>query len=312
MRIIGPDELIFGIDDMESCRTYLADYGLGEVALPDEGYRFQACDGTAMTMRWRDDPALPPPLASGNMLRQTIWGCVDQETVETIAADLGRDRKVIRQPDGSIWTTDDVGFQIAFRVTRRRPMDRLAERINSPGALAGRSANEIGADEAADARPLTLSHVVYFTPDQARMEAFYVDRLGFTVTDRFTNLGPFLRPQASDDHHCLFMLATPSHMQGLEHVAFHMQGPTALMLAGHRMVAKGYESFWGPGRHKFGSNWFWYLNSPMGVHVEYDADMDKLDDAWAAREVAISPDTAQMFLLENVQKWAPGGGSSHH
>ena len=36
----------------------------------------------------------------------------------------------------------------------------------------------------------------------------------------------------------------------------------------------GYQSFWGPGRHKFGSNWFWYFNSPLGCHVEYDADMD--------------------------------------
>ena len=63
---------------------------------------------------------------------------------------------------------------------------------------------------------------------------------------------------------CLFMIQTPEYMQGLEHLAFHMQGPTELMLAGSRMVKKGYESFWGPGRHKFGSNWFWYFNSPLG------------------------------------------------
>ena len=153
----------------------------------------------------------------------------------------------------------------------------------------------------------TLSHVVYFTPDAAKMEVFYVDRLKFRVTDRFNNLGPFLQPCASDDHHCLFLLDTPPHMQGLEHVAFHMQGPTALMLAGSRMVKKGYESFWGPGRHKFGSNWFWYFNSPMGVHVEYDADMDKHDANWTAREVDVGPETSQMFLFESVEKWSPGG-----
>ena len=288
------------------------DYGLSEVALPGGGYRFEAQDGTALTVRMRDDGTLPASLPTGNMLRQTVWGCEDQATVDEVAEELARDREVIRQSDGSIWTTDDVGFQIAFQVTARRAFEAPAERVNSPGAEPGRPANVIGADEDADALPRTLSHVVYFTPDQEKMERFYVERLQFAVTDRFTNVGPFLRPKANDDHHCLFLLNTPPHMQGLEHVAFHMEGPTALMLAGYRMVAKGYESFWGPGRHKFGSNWFWYFNSPMGVHVEYDADMDKHDDKWEARAIEVNPHTSQMFLFESVAKWSPGGGPPKH
>ena len=255
--------------------------------------------------------ALPPPLPTATMLRQTVWGCEDQATVDAVAAELSRDREVVRHADGSIATIDDVGFPIAFRVTLRRQVELMAEKVNSPGAAPARPPNEIGADEAMDALPRTLSHVVYFAPDVARMEAFYIDRLKFVVTDRFANLGPFLRPQANDDHHCLFMIQTPPHMQGLEHVAFHMQGPTALMLAGSRMVQKGYESFWGPGRHKFGSNWFWYFNSPLGAHVEYDADMDKHDEHWTAREFDAGPDTSQMFLFENVEKWSPGGGPPH-
>ena len=308
MRIIGPEDLVFGVDNVEACRTYLRDYGLAEVALDDGGYRFEALDGTAMTVRERTDPSLPPPLPSANMLRQTVWGCEDQASVDAIEAELSKDRAVARAADGSISTTDDVGFQIAFRVTTRRPIELVAEKVNSPGAPPGRPMNEIGVDDAMDALPRTLSHVVYFTPDQAKMEAFYVERLQFTVTDRFNGVGPFMRPRANDDHHCLFMLHTPPYMQGLEHVAFHVQGPTALMLAGSRMVKKGYESFWGPGRHKFGSNWFWYFNSPMGVHVEYDADMDKHDDEWTPRDIEISAEASQMFLFENVEKWSPGGG----
>lgn len=308
MRIIGPEELVFGVDNGDACRAYFRDYGLAEIALAGGGHRFEAVDGTAITVRDRDDPALPPALASGASLRQTIWGCEDQATVEAILADLSRDRVVDRQADNSIATTDDVGFQIAFRQSTRRSVELDAEKVNSPGAPPARPANEVGADEAADALPVTLSHVVYFCPDVPKMEAFYVDRLKFIVTDRFSNIGPFLRPQANDDHHCLFMLQTPPHMQGLEHVAFHVQGPTAMMLAGSRMIAKGYESFWGPGRHKFGSNWFWYFNSPLGVHVEYDADMDKHDADWSPRVVEAGPLTSQMFLFENVEKWFPGGG----
>jgi hypothetical protein len=37
MRILGPDELIFGVDDLESCRTFLIDYGLSEVNRTEAG-----------------------------------------------------------------------------------------------------------------------------------------------------------------------------------------------------------------------------------------------------------------------------------
>ena len=116
-----------------------------------------------------------------------------------------------------------------------------------------------------------------------------------------------MRPAGTLDHHTLFMIQTPPHMKGCEHFTFHMGGPTEVMLAGSRLVAKGYESFWGPGRHKFGSNWFWYFNSPLGCHVEYDADMDLHDGTWTAREAAMGVDASQLFLFENRAKWAPGG-----
>lgn len=40
-------------------------------------------------------------------------------------------------------------------------------------------------------------------------------------------------------------------------------------------VLPGYQSFRGTGRHNFGSNWFWYFNSPLGYRFEYDADIRK-------------------------------------
>ncbi len=168
--------------------------------------------------------------------------------------------------------------------------------------------NAIGADPKSNPRPITLSHVVYFVPDVAKAEAFYTERLGFRCTDRFKELGPFLRPAGTQDHHTLFMMQTPPFLQGCEHFTFHMGGPTELMQAGTRFAEKGYESFWGPGRHIFGSNWFWYFNSPMGCHVEYDADMDTHDDEWNAREAYVNEDTTQLFLFRSREKWFPSGG----
>lgn len=303
MRIIGPDELVFGVDSIEDCATYLKDYGLSDAG---DG-RFEALDKTALTLRAMDDPTLPAPLKTATKLRLSIWGVEDQATLDAIEAELSTDRDVRKGDDGTLYTQDDCGFEIAFRITKRIKLDMPAELINSPGATPGRAVNQVAANQDAEAKPRTLSHIVYFVPDMDKMSDFYINRLGFVITDKFKNTGPFLRPQANNDHHVLFMIQTPDYMQGLEHLAFHMQGPTELMLAGSRMVQKGYESFWGPGRHKFGSNWFWYFNSPLGTHIEYDADMDHHDGDWVERETEMSKEAAQLFLFENVEKWAPGG-----
>ena len=140
-----------------------------------------------------------------------------------------------------------------------------------------------------------------------KFESFYAERLGFVTTDRFTGVGPFMRPAGTQEHHTLFCIQTPPFMQGCEHFTFHVGGPTELMQAGKRFSDKGYETFWGPGRHIFGSNWFWYFNSPVGCHVEYDADMDLHDDDWVAREANMGADASQIFRFTLGENWAPSG-----
>ena len=306
MDILGPDSLVFGVDDIDACVRFLTDYGLTSVNVSDRGGSFEAVDGTSIVIARRDDPSLPAPMETGTMLRKTIYGVADEVTLEAIAAELGRDREVKRLPDGSIESKDDMGFVLGFKISVRRKVDVPAELVNAPGKP-GRAVNVVGASGEAEARPLTLSHVVYFVPDQAKAAQFYVDRLGFRCVDRFTNAGSFLRPAGTIEHHTLFLIHTPPHMKGVDHFTFHMSGPTAVMQAGTRFVTMGYESFWGPGRHKFGSNWFWYFNSPMGCHVEYDADMDLHDDNWVPREAPMQVDYSQIFLFQHREKWAPGG-----
>lgn len=303
MNIIGPDALLFGVDDIDACTQYLTDYGLKQAG----NGRFEALDGTAVMIAPKDDPSLPAPLGTGSLLRKTIYGVADQATLDAIADELGRDREVKQLQDGSLEVTDDVGFVLGFQVTVRNPLSLPAEAINAPGAPPQRPANVIGVEDGAQPRPRTLSHVVYFVPDFARAEAFYAERLGFVTTDRFIGVGPFMRPAGTRDHHTLFFIKTPPHMQGCEHFTFHMGGPTEVMQAGTQMVNKGYQSFWGPGRHLFGSNWFWYFKSPFGCNMEYDADMDLHDEQWTAREAAMGADTSQAFLLQPREKWAPGG-----
>ncbi|WP_395700168.1 VOC family protein [Aquabacterium sp.] len=306
MNIIGPDALVFGVDDLAACRQYLIDYGLAEAG---DG-RFEALDGTAVVLRAKDDPALPAGLGTASLLRETVYGVADAATLDLIEHELRRDRVVTRR-DGVLRTVDDMGFALAFQVTVRRPLALPAETVNAPGAVPQRGANRLGLSPDMAARPRSLSHVVYFVPDAAKAEAFYA-RLGFVTTDRFTGTGPFMRPAGTLEHHTLFMIQTPPFMKGCEHFTFHMGGPTEVLLAGTRFVEKGYESFWGPGRHKFGSNWFWYFNSPLGCHVEYDADMDLHDAQWVPREAPANEDSSQLFLFKPTEKWFPSGPPPKH
>ena len=303
MNIVGLDFLVFGVNDVDACARYFTDYGL---AAAGDG-RFEALDGTAVVIRQQDDASLPEALETGSMLRKTVYGVADQETLDAIKAELGSDRDVKTLDDGSIETTDDLGFALGFQITTRKTISLPGETVNSPGAAIQRPANVIAADPNAAPKPRSLSHVVYFVPDAQKFESFYAERLGFVTTDRFTNVGPFMRPADTQEHHTLFCIQTPPFMQGCEHFTFHMGGPTELMQAGKRFADKGYETFWGPGRHIFGSNWFWYFNSPVGCHVEYDADMDLHDDDWVAREANMGADTSQIFRFALEENWAPSG-----
>jgi catechol 2,3-dioxygenase-like lactoylglutathione lyase family enzyme len=301
MNIIGLDELVFGVDDMDGCAQYLLDYGLRRVDIGPQRGRFEALDGTAIVIHRAGDLERPPSI------HETVYGVSDSAALERIGAELSRDREVRRAADGSLHAVDDLGFALGFQLTCRRPFIAHAALSNAPGHPPQRAPNQLGANPDVVIEPRTLSHVVYFVPDVAKAEAFYTQRLGFVTTDRFAGVGPFLRPAGTLEHHTLFMIQTPAFMRGVEHFTFHLGSGSDVLQAGTRFAAKGYQSFWGPGRHLFGSNWFWYFNSPLGCHVEFDADMDLHNDAWVAREAPMGADTSQLFLFSVREKWAPGG-----
>ncbi len=118
MNILGPDYLVFGVDDLAGCRQFLLDYGLRE---QENGF-FSALDGTGVLLRVRDDPSLPAALPSGSQLRETVYGVADSATLEAIAETLSRDREVKLGADGVLRCVDDAGFALGFRVSQRQPL----------------------------------------------------------------------------------------------------------------------------------------------------------------------------------------------
>ena len=101
MRIIGPDELVFGVDNRDACEAFLTDFGLTATG---DG-RFEALDKTAIRLCASDDPDLPAPLPTNSWLRQTIGGVEDQATLDAIETELSKDRDVAKAADGTLFVT---------------------------------------------------------------------------------------------------------------------------------------------------------------------------------------------------------------
>ena len=289
MNIIGPDALVFGVDDVAACASYLIDYGLKPVG-GDGRRRFEALDGTAIVDPQPDDPRLPAPLGTATMLRETVYGVAD-------ASDPRRHRRRTRArpagqapDDGAVEaaTTSASRWLSGDGAARARLPAEIGQRAGPPRRSAAPTSSASG--EEMPAVPRTLSHVVYFVPD-FRAPRPSTAAAGLRLTDRFTGVGPFLRPAGTPDHHTLFLIQTPPLHEGLRALHLPHGRPDRAAAGRDPLRREGYQSFWGPGRHKFGSNWFWYFNSPLGCHVEYDADMDLHDDTWAPREAPMGPET---------------------
>jgi catechol 2,3-dioxygenase-like lactoylglutathione lyase family enzyme len=313
MSIVGLDSLVFGVDDVDAATKFLVDYGIIEAERATSGATLEGLDGTSIVVRSAADASLPMPNAPTPNLRETIYGVADEAALEKIGAELSKDRAVKPTSSGLLRTVDDAGFALAFRVTVRRPFAAPPGLTNRPGSKPQRPPNVLGTRDDMRFTARSLSHVVYFVPDVPKAEKFYTERLGFRVSDVFTGpggmrAGVFLRPAGTLEHHSLFLLQSfHPQMVGLNHFTYHFGSVDEVLHAGWRFQQRGYRSFWGPGRHIFGSNYFWYFNSPFGGAIEFDADMDLHDDSWAPRTLPLSKDSSQVFLFEGRDKWSPGG-----
>ncbi|HEY3260466.1 MAG TPA: VOC family protein [Pseudonocardiaceae bacterium] len=124
-------------------------------------------------------------------------------------------------------------------------------------------------------RPRRLGHIVLGSDDYEVSSSFFVDGIGFKVSDLVKGAGAFLR--CTTDHHNLLLLRAP--VSFLHHTGWQVEdldevGRGAMaMLEGHPE-----RHVWGLGRHHVGSNFFWYLKDPAGNFTEYYSDTDCIVD----------------------------------
>lgn len=122
--------------------------------------------------------------------------------------------------------------------------------------------------------PHKISHVVLNTPDIDRVTDFYVDVLGFRVSDWSEHQMVFLR--CNTDHHSVAF--NQAEWAALNHVAYEVSDIDDVMRGIGRMKAAGRDLLWGPGRHGPGDNVFAYFQDPAGFVCEYMSEVMQIDD----------------------------------
>ena len=127
-------------------------------------------------------------------------------------------------------------------------------------------------------RPDRLAHVNLNSTNVDASARFYQNALGFHLTDRSKAMA-FVR--CNSDHHAVVI--AQANVNGLNHVAFLMPDLEAVMRGSGRMIDAGFPIAWGVGRHGPGDNVFAYFIDPLGVVIEYTAEVLQVDDTYVFR-----------------------------
>ena len=147
-----------------------------------------------------------------------------------------------------------------------------------------------------EAAPERISHIVLHSPRHKEAVQFFIDVLGFRLSDWIGDFMAFLRCNAW--HHRIAVLPGPPC---LNHVAYDMLGVDDVMRGVSRLKSCGVDIRWGPGRHTAGDNVFSYFVTPGGFAVEYTAELERVNEAtWSPQVYAPTP--------QIMDQWGVGVG----
>jgi catechol 2,3-dioxygenase-like lactoylglutathione lyase family enzyme len=198
----------------------------------------------------------------------------------------------------------DAGCKIIFAP---RQLDRLGGgygfRFFSPDGLTF----EISSDVARSARrtlkpkeaiPEKISHIVLHSPQHKEATQFFIEVLGFQLSDWLGDFMAFLR--CNEWHHRIAILPGPAC---LNHVAYDVATVDDMMRGIARLKRNKINLLWGPGRHTAGNNTFSYFATPNGFAVEYTSELERVADNRSPTIYAPGP--------EIMDQWGMGTGGPH-
>ncbi|GAB5897699.1 VOC family protein [Mycolicibacterium mageritense] len=278
------DSITVGVPDVAAASVFYEDFGL----TPSSDGWFSTVEG-GNQLRLVASPS-----------RRLVEACFATDDVD----DIGRIHSRLAQRgfaaaiDGAGLLTADPATQTTIRVVARTRLQQQrydAPAVNGPGRADRINARAAGILVQAPVRPRRLGHFVLGTTDFEHSRQFFVDGLGFKVSDIVKDVGVFLR--CSTDHHNVLIQRSP--VPFLHHSSWQVDDVDAIG-RGAMAVLDGHPErhMWGLGRHYAGSNFFWYFRDPAGNYAEYHSDMDSIpeDAIW-------SPEVLEGAL--GLYRWGP-------
>jgi catechol 2,3-dioxygenase-like lactoylglutathione lyase family enzyme len=269
MALLRLTHLTLGVPNVEETVQYYTDFGLIPVDAPEGAteHRFATVDGgEQLTIVHR----------SVRRLVDIGIGAEDQDDLGHIASSLSRvdieseisgDMLVTREPVTKI----GVNVQIVPKLEQKFE----PEPYNYPGQFQRPNVRAGALFRAEPVRPRRLGHVVFGSPDFAASKRFFIEGLGFRMSDEVKNIGAFMR--CSPDHHNVLVQQAP--VPFLHHTSWEVEDIDEIGRGAQHMLEEHPERHvWGLGRHWIGSNYFYYLRDPAGNFSEYYSDMDEIID----------------------------------
>ncbi len=140
--------------------------------------------------------------------------------------------------------------------------------------------------------PRKLGHVNVLAEDVERLSRFYLEDLGFRLTDRLGDEGIWLHLNA--DHHVHAMLEkSPAHFH---HFALELRDVGEMRLLLDHLAKHGRWVVWGPGRHGVAASLFAYIRIPEDdLIVELYCDMEQLRPDHEPRDWADTPQSSNVW-----------------
>ncbi len=132
-----------------------------------------------------------------------------------------------------------------------------------------------------------LGHVVMNVIDYASAHRFWVDQLGFEISDHVPGKIAFLRCWPNPLHHSLALLTGDS--DGLNHFNFMVTDIDDIGRAMNRMKQAGVPIVFGPGRHLPSGSIFLYMLDPDGMSTEYSFGMEEFPERGARAPRVLEP-----------------------
>jgi len=269
----------YAVEDLAAERAFYAEkWGLKQVQEAD-GLVYFATEGhdELYVVRLRQDA-----LQRIDVIALATDTREDVEALHRKVADYGC--KIIWEPR----ELDQFGGGYGFRFFSK---DGLPYEI-SAGVERG-TAREIAHREAI---PERISHIVLHSPRHQDEVNFFINVLGFRLSDWLGDFMAFLRCNSA--HHRIALLPGPPC---LNHVAYDLANVDEMMRGVARLKRKDVDIRWGPGRHTAGNNTFSYFTTPAGFAVEYTSELEEVDfDTHQHQVIAPAP--------EIMDQWGTGVG----